>query len=174
MKKRWPFILMLSLIAISVEIAHAQADKEKAYKNFSQRVIGRVIALKDRHPQLRNIATQGTTLQSPQGFWIQFNYDNAVQMAPNPAFAKDPTQNPQIKTFSDKNGISLNLNFYEGPWRGSAMVAPVQIEDLNMLISVSGNSDKATSRIKKDIVKIMNEEKVTLLKELGKEEIQPK
>ena len=171
MKKPVGLIAVLILFSLSIGITHAQVDKEQAYKDFAQRVIGRVIAMKDRHPQLKNIATQGATLQSPEGFWIQFSYDNDVQLAPNPEYVKDPLQNPQIKTFSGKNGVSLNLNFYEGPWRGSGIVAPIQIEDLNILIRISGSNDRATNRIKKDIVKIMNEEKVTLLNQLGKEEI---
>src|SRR5512135_1409208 len=70
-------------------------------------------------------------------------------------------EQPELKSFSPKDGIELNLYFYEGEWTGQAAVRPVNIGAMKVVPFIEGDKTPSVAALQHDIGEIVSEEIAT-------------
>ena len=103
------------------------------YRQIAHRIISRIVALKDRYPHLASIDTAAHKEEARDKLWIAYHYTHGMSWVPNPNYAPLKKSSRRLKSFSAKDGIELNLYFYEGEWMGQAVVRPVHIGAMNVV-----------------------------------------
>jgi len=111
------------------------------YTQLVERIIAGVKALKAEYPHFATVDTQAKISRSsePDRFYVQFEYEHAVKRVPDPQYNPDSgkKQSQTLKVF-EEDGLWLSMHFFKGSWRGTAIVRPTVIGDLNIVVFLDG------------------------------------
>jgi len=129
------------------------------YRQIAHRIFGRIAALKDRYPHLALIDTTVRKEEAGDKLWLAYHYTHGMSWVPNPHYDPRKKDNRELKSFSSKDGIELNLYFYEGEWMGQAAVRPIDIGAMKVVSFVEGSKTPSVAALQHHIGEILSEEK---------------
>lgn len=128
------------------------------YRQIANHVFNRIVALKDKYPHLALIESAVRKEYAGDKLWIAYHYTHGMSWVPNPHYDPHKKSSPRLKSFSPKDGIELNLYFYEGEWMGQAAVRPVNIGAMKVVSFVEGDKTASVAALRHDIGEIVSEE----------------
>jgi hypothetical protein len=77
---------------------------------------------------------------------------------PNPNYDPLKKGSRRLRSFSAKDGIDLNLYFYEGEWMGQTAVRPVHIGAMNIVTLIEGSDTPSVEALRRDVARIVADE----------------
>jgi hypothetical protein len=128
------------------------------YRQIARHVFNRIVALKDKYPHLALIESAVRKEDARDKLWIAYHYTHGLSWVPNPHHDPHKKSSPRLKSFSPKDGIELNLYFYEGEWMGQAAVRPVNIGAMKVVSFIDGDKTQSVAALRHDIGEIVSEE----------------
>jgi len=128
------------------------------YRQIAHHVFNRIVALKDKYPHLALIESAVRKEDARDKLWIAYHYTHGLSWVPNPHHDPHKKSSPRLKSFSPKDGIELNLYFYEGEWMGQAAVRPVNIGAMKVVSFIDGDKTQSVAALRHDIGEIVSEE----------------
>ena len=128
------------------------------YRQIAQRIFDRIVALKDKYPQLAMIESAVRKEDAQDKLWIAYHYTHGMSWVPNPHYNPRKKGSQRLKSFSPADGIELNLYFYEGEWMGQASVRPIHIGAMKVVSFIEGDKTPSLAALQHDIGEIVSEE----------------
>ena len=130
----------------------------EVYRQIAHRIFERIVALKDRYPHLASIDSAARSDEARDKLWIAYHYTHGMSWTPNPNYNPHTKGGRELKLFSAKDGIELNLYFYEGEWMGQAVVRPLHIGAMNVVTFIEGRETASVGALRRDIGHIVADE----------------
>lgn len=127
--------MLISVYGLSYS---ATQPTEEDYRVLVDEIFGDVIALQEQKNYLMNMNEKEHISKSSKEFRFQLRFESGkVGDLPNPNWQPNKKGSRTIPQYED-DGVNFNLMLYFGPWRGTAMVQPVNIGKLNIVLFTSG------------------------------------
>jgi len=127
---------------------------------MAHRIFDKIAALKERYPHLASMESAVQKEEAQDKLWIAYHYTQHMSWVPNPNDRVDKKAGQQMKLFSPKDGIELNLYFYEGRWMGQAAIQPLIIGTMNIVWFLEGAETPEVAALRRDINRILTDEKM--------------
>jgi len=131
----------------------------KIYRQIAHRIFDRIVALKDRYPHLALADSAMRKEEAKDKLWVAYHYIHGMSWVSNPNYDPLKKGSRRLKSFSSKDGIELNLYFYEGEWMGQAAVRPVDIGAMKVVTFIEGAETPSVAALRQDIGLIVSDEK---------------
>src|SRR5690242_7818077 len=161
----WPGVCVLLLMFAPGRRSFAESTsstldtREVAmYRQIAHRIFDRIVALKDRYPHLASIDSAARKEEPRDKLWIAYHYTHGMSWIPNPDYNPHQKGGRELKSFFAKDGIELNLYFYEGEWMGQAAVRPLHIGAMNVVTFIEGRETASVGALRRDIRQIVADE----------------
>lgn len=169
MKRAVFAILFLLAIFFPGRVFASEATlTNEQYLQIADRIIEKVVSLKDEYPHFAQVETKAVKEQSTAGekFGVQFEYDHGMTWVDNPQCPPGKKCARTIPSFAETDGIRLSLYFFfEGDWRGQAAVRPIAIGKMNVVIFLDGPKTEEIGAIYKRIRSFIEVEEKNFVKE---------
>jgi hypothetical protein len=157
-------IVLLVMIALASSCSGEKASSPlkmqevEKYRQIAHRIIDHIVALKDRYPHLTSIDNTAHKEEAREKLWIAYHYTHGMSWIPNPNYNPLKKGSRRLKSFSAKDGIELNLYFYEGEWMGQAAVRPLHIGAMNIVTLIEGSDTPSVEALRRDVARIVADE----------------
>lgn len=156
-------VMIVSASGLLVEGATGALNRQQVemYRQIAQHIFNRIVALRGKYPHLALIESAVRKEDAGDKLWIAYHYTHGMSWVPNPHYDPEKKSSPRLKSFSPKDGIELNLYFYEGEWTGQAAVRPVNIGAMKVVPFIEGDKTPSVAALQHDIGEIVSEEIAT-------------
>lgn len=128
------------------------------YRQIAHRIFERIVALKDCYPHLAAIDNATREGEARDKLSVAYHYTHGMSWIPNPNYDPRMKGGRRLKSFSAKDGIELNLYFFEGEWMGQAAVRPLHIGAMNVVTFIEGAETASVEALRHDIGQIVADE----------------